>query len=604
VTADEHPRRLAPPPEDARARHLAPGATLVVAALWAAVAPVAFAEDPAPTAADFRPLATGEWRRATDVDRGRLIRLAKANTGGEDLSKKNTHMINNVQSLIRGLAGIQFCRYLGEAESQPYRGWIGEATGVLESSYGFAKDSGANWSVREAAASVTKEFGVNRAIYETSLALLFFEHASAAGEPRGKVDLTKDRPPSVHPRAPEEDERGLVRTTCLLLVKSLGSADPEEKDGTAPFAWDEGPRSGAGLARDFRNDLWTYRGFGRPGRSDLSVSGAAVMGLASAANAGVFDLPPSKYDLALDGPDRLTRARLIDRAWDVAFHNLVVLTTKANWRSQVNPTGRRVDVGAYQPVTQRGAAGERYFRNDLMRPEAPSPRLVAYLYGSYSPASGWNLYTTASGGYVLLTSSNLLDRLLRTPADTALPADGRGSIGDVYPFDLTAAGGGPVWTGRAGTAAAGYEVSRGSGGRYTGIVVRSKGDDLGVDATVGAVVNQIATVLYEKLSYTPAGSAGSGRVAFTRTLTDATRAQIFQNDFNALAPGFCLFNITKFLLAAGYPDALGPVSWHADFQDMTAYFEDAGHTQYLDNLFAVLVVTRAYRPLFLTTKRR
>jgi hypothetical protein len=544
-------------------------------------------------ATDPRPLATGLWITTAPVDQKWKDRLSALATL-EPLPKDAPSTVNvgpNAHALIKGLAGIQLGRYLDPEPGKvgKYSDWIAPAWDVLDTTYGFNEPKGSEKKLAEAAASIETTFTGHQPIYATALALLFFEHATASGQPRGKVDTGRDRPPSDRIRSPASQEMALVRTTGLLLSPNLTKAS---------YAWDVNGK--------FQGGLWTYEGFARPDRWDSSVSGVAVMALASAANAGVFDLGEDAYKVGVPGGRTLSRETFVDRAADVTIHSLITLSgIDGPFKKGTDPYAglkKSLDLKNYATSVRRHPTGARWIRIDLLHAgnEPPAkPLAYSYLAGQATAPDDWqNLYTTANGGYVLLTAANLLELLLRTPSNRDRPDEGRNAIGAIYRVRATGADGSGPWVGVAGTGAEGYTIELETGGAHTDLVVKRSGQDIGVDRQISRVVNMVASQLYTALGYEEIVEA-DGRLSIVRPA--GKRVKEFWSQFHTVAPGFCQFNVVKFLLATRNPDSIGPVLWHEDFQLATERFFDAKEVTYDDHLFAILTATRAYRPLFIST---
>jgi hypothetical protein len=420
--------------------------------------------------------------------------------------------------------------------------------------------------------------------YRVPMVLIMLENffAGSTAQVYEKQPDTGDRPfrPAFVP--PLDAQRGIARLAWLLLIN--GAPGKQLPEGC----------------------LWEYSGFApSPEKTCFSKSGTVVIGLRAALNLGVADYPEAAFAFDIDGQGtKCSRKQFRDRLADVLTH--CVLTTV---RLPENPAddkaaigivgfdlyrkfdtrrlekaapGPSLDVTQYRTVYATSDKGERLVSVDFGKHLPPLPEAMREAAYRYQPHGQWayGAYHTASAAYVLVTAANALPMLLPKPGET---------VGAYY---VITPDGDERW--KVSIPGKAVETLRTGGGPWTGLQI----GDLPINQRITQCLNFVVRVLTKveasgERALNDDGPKGGVKV-FDQFLSLEAAA------YGVYFRGICCYGILKLGLALGEPDMLGPWPYYRDFCKVMADATYTGrHNDYWANdEFAILLLTRSYRPLF------
>jgi hypothetical protein len=260
---------------------------------------------------------------------------------------------------------------------------------------------------------------------------------------------------------------------------------------------------------------------------------------------------------------------------DVAFHCVLLLNSPTGGlqKGQLEgplpkviggtklPKLAPIDIRQFRTAVRRDASNDLWYKTDINKDVVPSDYVTFFPYAY--PNNSITSYSCANGGYTLIAALNIIDNILvrREKAKKV-------SVGRVYSFSKTSDS---SWKSKDS------ELVYFSRGQFTKIQFKYQGIDQNVEARIWGSLNATAAILALAFSNKEATILG-------------------HKDY----PGFVLFSTSRFMLSCGYPDSLGPVPWYSMFANMARKFE---YGKEFHNLFGILVLTRAYRPLFVTSTK-
>jgi hypothetical protein len=289
---------------------------------------------------------------------------------------------------------------------------------------------------------------------------------------------------------------------------------------------------------------------------------------------------------AADQTKKLSGEVFLNRWNDALVHALLTYSCEQAGDSY-DPEGPKSDVFRRKPVpTEKlgelpaswavgyrnvpgsgGLVPELKLARRASTPAAGTAHLRQYFYRPEP-----NAYQTASGGYTVLLSAQLLRRTLKQLDDAKVT-----SVGEQYPLKKVSGDGWVLYRRAEGADREVGRIMLAERPRYSGVVLTGPGivkSRLNVDDVVEEVLNAVTLDLYDS----------QGRLA---------------TDLDSGNSPYGLFAVGKFLVAARHPAVVGCHAWHRDFCARLAdrpagTFSD----NYYDLEFAILTALQAYVPAY------
>jgi hypothetical protein len=412
----------------------------------------------------------------------------------------------------------------------------------------------------------------------------------------------EDRPGRGVPRLEAPAQLGVARLVALLLASKPegGQFDPDLKP----------------------DSLWEYSTFGiSPETTCLHKSGFVWMGLRPAASLGACSFPEEAYAFEWQkGGGKLGRKRFIDRYSDAVVHSLrTIMEIKSGGAAEksigvlgfadylrLQPDRKAVldsvpddsvNVLDYRTIHAVDRKGRRIFavERDLAPAAWPAgvPREAAFRYLPHGLAYG--TYHTSQAAYIALSAANTLPMLLAARG---------GPLGRQYKIKPDPARPG-AWTLDLAGTTLGLHLD-GPPGRFTNLRV-TRLDDPGtlhwdIDRRVAQCINFLVRVASRPDSHR------EGARSLDRTPVTFNKAQLQRWETtlgvyaarNGMWLSLCLYGYVKLAIAAGCPDAFGPWPVGRDINAILCdtTFSGPPDAAQVHREFALLVLTRGYRPLY------